>query len=121
MKKEFEQLIEAPGFSTPVEVKSYISAMDVFTGARMHATIAAFTTGVPVIPFSYSTKFEGLFKSMGYDHVLSATKINTKSAIRKTIRMIEDREILRSELETLKPIIADGVDHLVDEAKRILS
>ena len=121
LKKEFEQLIEAPGFSTPVEVKSYISAMDVFTGARMHATIAAFTTGVPVIPFSYSTKFEGLFKSMGYDHVLSATKINTKSAIRKTIRMIEDREILRSELETLKPIIADGVDHLVDEAKRILS
>ena len=120
LKEEFKQLVESPHFDTPVEVKSYISAMDVFTGARMHATIAAFTTGVPVIPFSYSPKFEGLFTSLGYNHVISATIVTTETAIRDTLKLIEDRAMLRTELETIKPVITDGVKHLVDETKKIL-
>lgn len=120
LKREFPQLREAPGFQTPVEVKSYISAMDVFIGARMHATIAAFTTGVPVIPFSYSPKFEGLFTSLGYNHIISATEVSTQDALRDTMELIEDRETIREELRTLEPVIAKGVRHLEDETKKIL-
>ena len=50
----FPNTIVAPYFATPMEAKSYISGMDLFIGARMHATIAAISAGVPVIPFSYS-------------------------------------------------------------------
>ena len=121
LKKEFAALIEAPTFNTPVEVKSYISGMDVFTGARMHATIAAFTTGVPVIPFSYSPKFEGLFTSVGYNHVISATKVSTEDAINDTLKMIDERKKLKEELTGLEPVIAKGVDHLIEETGNILS
>lgn len=44
--------------------------MDFFTGARMHACIAALSSGVPVYPIAYSRKFTGLFcDTLGYKHV----------------------------------------------------
>ena len=61
LQKEFPAAVLAPRFTTPVEAKSYISGLDFFTGARMHACIAAFSTGVPVYPMAYSRKFNGLF------------------------------------------------------------
>ena len=42
-------------------------------GARMHACIAAFSSGVPVVPMAYSRKFEGLFGSLGYDRTVDCT------------------------------------------------
>lgn len=77
-------------FNTPMEAKSYISGMDVFTGARMHATIAAFSSKVAVIPFSYSRKFEGLFNTIGYPYCISAREIDTEEAITRTIQYIDD-------------------------------
>ncbi|MBN2286350.1 MAG: polysaccharide pyruvyl transferase family protein [Tissierellales bacterium] len=53
--------IVAPRFDSPIEAKSYISGLDFFTGARMHACIAAFSSKVPVFPMAYSRKFNGLF------------------------------------------------------------
>ncbi len=61
LKKEFPNVIIAPRFENPITAKSYISGLDFFTGARMHACIAAFSTGVPVFPMAYSRKFNGLF------------------------------------------------------------
>jgi hypothetical protein len=43
------------------------SGMDFF-GARMHACIAAFSSGVPVVPLAYSRKFNGLFTALEYPH-----------------------------------------------------
>ncbi|MDD5760407.1 MAG: polysaccharide pyruvyl transferase family protein, partial [Desulfobulbaceae bacterium] len=56
-------------FTDPSVAKSYISGLDFFIGARMHACIAAFSSGVPVIPIAYSRKFSGLFSSLGYNYV----------------------------------------------------
>ena len=70
LKKEFPELKIAPYYKTPMQVKGYIASMDVFTGARMHATIGAFSAGVADIPFSYSRKFEGLFNSLDYSYVV---------------------------------------------------
>lgn len=61
IQKEFPQVVVSPRFDSPIEAKSYISGMDFFTGARMHACIAAFSSGVPVYPMAYSRKFNGLF------------------------------------------------------------
>lgn len=66
---EFPGVKVAPRFRTPVEAKSYISGLDFFCGSRMHACIAAFSSGVPVVPIAYSRKFAGLFGSLGYDAV----------------------------------------------------
>lgn len=66
---EFPSVVVAPAFKRPSEAKSYIAGMDFFTGARMHACIAAFSAGVPVVPMAYSRKFNGLFGTLGYGHL----------------------------------------------------
>ena len=90
----FPNTIVAPYFATPMEAKSYISGMDLFLGARMHATIAAISAGIPVIPFSYSRKFEGLFSSLDYPYVVEGTKWETNEAIDKTEEWIKSIDIL---------------------------
>ena len=42
LKREFPNVIVSPLYTSPVDIKSYIALMDIFVGARMHATIAAF-------------------------------------------------------------------------------
>ena len=60
-------------FDTPMAAKGFISGLDFFVGARMHACIAAFSSGVPCVPMAYSRKFTGLFGSLGYPHVADCT------------------------------------------------
>ena len=84
LHKEFPCTIVAPAFPTPMDAKSYISGMNLFIGARMHATIAAISSNTPVIAFSYSRKFEGLFSSLNYPFVVEGTKWNTNEAIKKS-------------------------------------
>ena len=71
----------APAFDTAMEAKSYISNMDIFMGSRMHSTIGAISSGVTTIPFSYAHKFESLYKKIGYDYIISATKLTTDEAL----------------------------------------
>ena len=67
LRARYPRAIVAPAFRTPVEAKSYIAGMDFFAGARMHACIAAVSSGVPVYPLAYSRKFNGLFvETLGY-------------------------------------------------------
>ena len=66
LNAEFPTTRLAPAFKTPSEAKQYISGMSFFAGARMHACIAAFSSGVAVLPMAYSRKFAGLFGALGY-------------------------------------------------------
>ena len=86
----------APAFSTPIEAKSYISKMNVFIGARMHSTIAAFSANVPVIPFSYSRKFEGLYENLKYPFLIHGCSDTTELAFEHTIEWINKREQLQN-------------------------
>lgn len=78
---EFPLARRAPDFNRPSDAKSFISGLDFFTGARMHACIAAFSSGVPVVPLAYSRKFNGLFHSVGYRHVADGRAQDTESAL----------------------------------------
>jgi polysaccharide pyruvyl transferase WcaK-like protein len=48
----------------PGDYKSVISRCSVFVGARMHATIAALSTGVPTLVMAYSAKTLGIMGEM---------------------------------------------------------
>jgi polysaccharide pyruvyl transferase WcaK-like protein len=50
------------------QAKWYISRCAWFTGARMHATIAALSSGVPALALAYSGKMGGVFESCGQGH-----------------------------------------------------
>jgi polysaccharide pyruvyl transferase WcaK-like protein len=70
LMKEFPKMILAPRFEDPIEAKNYISGMDFFSGGRMHACIAAFSTGIPVFPMVYNAKFNRLFAdTLGYEWI----------------------------------------------------
>ena len=91
LASQFPGVVVAPRFATPSEAKSYIAGMDFFTGARMHACIAAFSSGVPVVPLAYSRKFEGLFGSLGFGHVLDCTALDADTVLRRTLDGYADR------------------------------
>jgi len=63
---QFPQTVRAPRFADAVAAKSYIAGMDFMVAARMHAAIAALSSGVPVVPLAYSRKVNGLFDSLNY-------------------------------------------------------
>lgn len=98
IQKEYPDTVIEIDFDAPMEIKSVISTMDVFIGARMHATIAAFSSGVATIPFSYSRKFEGLYHDLDYCYLISATTMDTTTAVQKTINWAEQIDMLHGEV-----------------------
>jgi polysaccharide pyruvyl transferase WcaK-like protein len=97
LAEEFPGSMLAPAFESPSEAKTYISGLDFFMGARMHACIAAFSSGVPVVPMAYSRKFAGLFGALGYDHTVDCTA-ETQAAIQdKILAAFEARAVLTAE------------------------
>lgn len=120
LHKEYPETVCSPYFKTPMEAKSYISAMDIFTGARMHATIASFSSGVAVIPFSYSRKFEGLFNSLGYDYIIHGLMDTTEVAIENTIAWIGKREMLKEKVNNCLKIANRKIVCLVNKTEEVL-
>lgn len=91
---EFPSVKLSPVFSRPSEAKSYIAGMDFFTGARMHACIAAFSTGVPVVPMAYSRKFNGLFGTLGYSGIADCKVQVDRDCLKSIIDGFEERSTL---------------------------
>lgn len=87
-------------FENPISAKSYISNLDLFIGSRMHATIAAFSSGVPTIPVAYSRKFDTMFKVLDYDRTIDLTSLKTDEAIKTTISYIQNCDSLKQEVST---------------------
>lgn len=123
--KEYPNTILVDTFANPIEAKTYIAGMDILIGARMHATIAAFSTYTATIPFSYSKKFEGLYDSVEYDYVIHACSKTTQEALDETIKYIENYkqleenvkdsmkkiDVLKAEFEeTLKQIVVHTLE-----------
>lgn len=117
LKKEFPSVNLAPSFRSPSEAKSFISGMDFVTGARMHACIAAFSSGVPVVPIAYSRKFNGLFSTLGYKWVADATKETLEGAE----NIIFDGLDRRLELAADIALGNEFAKNKLDEYTRILS
>ena len=84
-------------FTNPIDAKSFISTLDFFIGARMHACIAAFSSGVSVVPLAYSRKFNGLFESLSYPYFGDCKK----DSLDKVMDLIQDAFQRRSELKVL--------------------
>ena len=96
------RLILSDFFLGPIEAKDYIAGLDFFMGARMHSTIAAFSSLVPVVPMAYSRKFNGLFKAtLHYDHVADL-KIDTTKQILETIMSAFERRVELKQEEAIQ-------------------
>jgi polysaccharide pyruvyl transferase WcaK-like protein len=95
---EFPSVTRVPTFAGPSEAKSYLSSLDFLVAARMHACIAAFSSGVPVVPIAYSRKFSGLFGMLGYEHLVPAQGADTEAALGIIRSGIVKRQRLATEI-----------------------
>lgn len=84
-------------YFSPTEIKGVISQMDLFIGARMHSTIGAFSSLVPVIPFSYSRKFEGLYNSLNYKYVIKAREWDLEKSLLETKKYMKELNKMKNE------------------------
>jgi polysaccharide pyruvyl transferase WcaK-like protein len=99
LASEFPGTRIAPEFASPSQAKSFISGLDFLTGARMHACIAAFSSGVPVVPLAYSRKFNGLFASLGYRWLADGKAMSNEQALVSITAGFERREELQAAIQ----------------------
>ena len=91
---------------SPSEIKGVISKCDFFIGSRMHACIAALSSGVPAIGIAYSEKFIGVFESIGAEElVLDARSVEMEAALNLIWKHFENREFWSAALKSRVPDI----------------
>lgn len=97
LASEYPGTVRVPNFSSPVEAKSYISGLDFLVSARMHACIAALSSGTPVVPIAYSRKFQGLFGAISYPWTVDVKGRTTLDAVEFVMSSFERRAELAAD------------------------
>lgn len=112
-------VILAPFALSPIDIKSYIAGMDFFMGARMHATIGAFSSGVPVVPMAYSRKFNGLFvDTLLYDTMADMKTMATQEVLAVVKEAFGKRKHLSEIInERMNGVIAERKVKLIEALK----
>lgn len=123
-KNQFPKAKYLSAFSNPVDAKNCIAEMNVLISARMHATIAAFSSGVATIPTAYSRKFNSLYENLEYPYVVDLSSLSTEEAVKQTIDYLREYEKLqyiarigqenvRKRLERTKDIFSECVKDIM--------
>ena len=118
LKAEFPALIRHADFASPSAAKSFIAGLDFLVGARMHATIAAYSAGVPVIPVSYSRKFEGLYGGLDYPWLIPAKGMTTDAALAFTLDGFARRTELAADIGRGAQVVSQGLEAYTAELAR---
>ncbi len=103
-------------------IKGYISRCELFIGARTHATIAAYSTGVPTLVLGYSVKARGIAKDLfgtEENYVIPVQTIDSGNEIINGFCWIEEHKIeieqhLKEIMPEYKEKILEGVTVLED-------
>lgn len=106
-----------PGMQNCATVaKWYISRCDWFTGARMHATIGALSSGVPALALAYSGKMHGVFESCGQGHsVADLRNLATEDAVLDAMfASLADADLNRERLAAMLPATLAQARHQFD-------
>ncbi len=89
------------------KLKGYISQCKMFIGARTHATIAAYSTGVPTLVIGYSTKATGIAKDLfgtSEKYVLQVQKLVKSDDMIKSFNWLnENKESIHAHLVCTMP------------------
>ena len=89
------------------ELKAYISKLRFFVGARTHATIAAYSTGVPTLAVGYSVKSRGIARDIfGTEetYVVPVNQMSDTTQLKTAFcRMTEHEKEIREHLNEFMP------------------
>lgn len=121
--KETNRVVIIPEEYNCSELKGFISRCRIFVGARTHATIAAYSTGVPTLVVGYSVKARGIARDIfGTDEdmvipVQSLTGEQDLVNAFKTIRESEDW--IKSHLNSFMPAYVERVMSASEEVRKL--
>ena len=107
------------GSLSAMELKWVLSRLSWFAGARMHATIGAFSSGTPTLGLGYSDKAAGVFAQCGLaDHVADLRQLDA-TALADIVRFsYAAREMNRFALRDLVPDLQDRAEAQMDAIVR---
>ena len=86
----------------------------------MHATVAAFSTGVAVTPYAYSRKFKGLYNTIGYKRILEAKELSLEDSVNQVMSDFRDRDIMVNEIIESTVNITNLTNNYVNRLKEAL-
>lgn len=109
LKAEFPDTVRVPDFASAEAAKSHISGLDFLVAARMHASIAAWSSGVPVLPVSYSRKFEGLYRALDYPALIPPRGLSTAAAVERALDWFDRRDELARAIDAGRPAVEAGL------------
>ena len=99
-----DRIAVLPGAMNAMELKWVLSRLDWFSGARMHATIGAFSAGTPTLGLGYSDKAAGVFTQCGIgDHVADLRVLDAAGIAQAIRHSLTQRAAMQSELDALRP------------------
>lgn len=92
------------------ETKALIGRCDYFVGARMHACIAALSQGVPATGLAYSSKFSGVYDSIGMRQLaVDLRRHDAFTVIRLVSEHFRQRQVTREQLRSQSAVARDSV------------
>jgi polysaccharide pyruvyl transferase WcaK-like protein len=94
-----------PGTLSAAEIKGVISKLSVFAGARTHSNIAALSSGVPTLTFSYSIKATGINKDIFGDeqYCLKPKELQADLVAERIENLFPSGNMIREHLRTTIP------------------
>ena len=108
---------------TAPELKSIIARCRMFVGARTHATIAAYSSGVPTLVVGYSVKARGIARDLfGTEahYVLPVQDLKTGDDLSDAFRwLLENEDAVRTRLEAVMPEYVKNAYAGLEELKRL--
>lgn len=106
------------------QLKGYISRCRFFIGARTHATIAAYSTGVPTLVLGYSVKSRGIAKDIFGEegkYVLPVQQMKKPEELTNAfVQIYEQESEIRKHLATVMPAYIQNVYRAEEELKKLL-
>ena len=93
-----QRLRIAPPTLNAAQLKHLIAQCRFFIGARTHATIAAFSTGVPTISIAYSVKAKGINNDLfgNLDYVLETPAVSASTLQTSLHKLLVDEKQLKA-------------------------
>lgn len=107
----------------PEELKGVIARTSLFFGARMHANIAALSSGVPTVAIAYSHKTQGIMDSLGQQaRVMDIRRDDLEAGAALLRSTWQQRERvgaeLRENVEPLRALSRENIKLLLDVLQR---
>ncbi len=120
-----KRVLMLPGGLNAPQTKGYISRCRFFVCARTHASIAAYSTGVPTLVLGYSVKARGIARDLFGEETGLVLPVQELSDARQLIDLFDgmrEREgDLRARLASRMPDVLRGTEEAAHEIEKLLN